>query len=477
MSVRLGRNVRKLIFWGGGALLAVAVLAGALAYAFFQIFYPAPPSPNFPPPHSLADAQRQDLDYFRHYLDYNKAYTPAKREKAGAMLAAYEAKAGTLSSAQFELAIASMVALSDNGHSADYEGAFRRRHNKLPCMLYHFSDGYYIVRARPACRSLLGARLLAVDGHGTTEIADRAYEYARGPRNHFDQFVTPFYLESPALLNAMGLAKSPDRVTLRVQMPDGSLREVPMAADPPDPKWSWWTYSDSYLSPQPAPTDGADWKPYLSADAKVPLFIADYGNPFHTAHWPGIFYASFRSNEDETGHPIAPFVDEVTKEIAAQNPRIVIVDLRFDQGGDMTTTADIMSHITTLAPSIRHVYILTSAWTFSAGEISAALAKAHGGDKVTILGTAVGDRLRFWAEGQTMTLPNSQIMMHYATGLHDYTKSCWAERGCFWTMLFYPMHLKTLAPDMTIPYSFADYRALRDPVLDYVLHSARGKAL
>ncbi len=466
--------MRKLIFWGGGALLAVVVLVGALAYAFFQIFYPSPPRANFPVPHSLADAQRQDLDYFRHYLDYNKAYTPAAREKAAAMLAADQAEAGTLSSAQFELAIARMVALSDNGHSADYEGAFRRRHNKLPCMLYHFSDGYYIIRARAACQSLLGARLLAVDGHRTTEIADRAYEYARGPRNHFDQFITPFYLESPALLNAMGLAKSPDHVTLRVLMRDGSLREVAMTADPPDPNWIWWTYSDSYLSPAPTATDGTDWKSYLPANAKVPLFIADYGNPFHTARWPGIFYAGFRSNEDETGHPIGPFVDAVKKEIAAQNPRVVIVDLRLDQGGNMTTTADLMSHITTLAPSIRHVYVLTSAWTFSAGIISAALAKAHGGDKVTIVGTPVGDRLRLWAEGGTMTLPNSKIMLHYATGLHDYTKSCFGERGCFWTMLFYPMQLKTLAPAVAIPYSFADYRALRDPVLAYVLKSAQG---
>jgi len=71
-----------------------------------------------------------------------------------------------------------------------------------------------------------------------------------------------------------------------------------------------------------------------------------------------------------------------------------------------------------------------------------------------------------------MTLPNSKIMLHYATGLHDYTKSCFGEPGCFWTMLFYPMQLDSLAPDVTIPYSFADYRALRDPVMDDVLNMA-----
>ena len=466
--------MRRLLLWGGGVLLVLLGLCAVLAYTFFQTFYPAPPGASYPPPRNRAEAQRQDLDYFRHYLDHNKAYTPSTRADALNMLNAFAAKAGTMSPAQFELAIAGMVALSDNGHSADYEGAFRRRHNKLPCMLYRFSDGYHIVRARPACVPLLGAKLLAIDGHKVGDIADRAYKYAGGPRNHFDQFVSPFYLESPELLKAMGLAASADRVLLHAEMPGGSIRDVPMTADPPDPDWKWWIYSDSYLSPQRAPTDSADWKPYLQTGAKLPLFIADYDNPFHTAHWPGVFYVGLRSNEDELGHPIAPFVDTVKKQIAAQNPRVVIVDLRFDQGGDFTTTAGLMSHITTLAPAISRVYVLTSAWTFSAGDIDVAFAKAHGEGKVIIVGEPMGDRLRLWAEGGTMTLPNSKIMVHYATGLHDYTKSCWLQRGCFWTMFFYPMQVKSTAPDVTIPYSFADYQALRDPVMDYVL-GATGK--
>jgi hypothetical protein len=88
---------------------------------------------------------------------------------------------------------------------------------------------------------------------------------------------------------------------------------------------------------------------------------------------------------------------------------------------------------------------------------------------VTIVGQQVGDRLRFWGEGGTMTLPNSGITLRFATGLHDYTRSCLGERGCYWIMRLFPMHLRTLAPEVIVPYTYADYRALRDPVLDYVL--------
>lgn len=68
-----------------------------------------------------------------------------------------------------------------------------------------------------------------------------------------------------------------------------------------------------------------------------------------------------------------------------------------------------------------------------------------------------------------MTLPNSGITLRFATGLHDYTRSCLGERGCYWIMRLFPMHLRTLAPEVIVPYTYADYRALRDPVLDYVL--------
>jgi hypothetical protein len=462
----------RIALWLGAALLVVLAALAALVYAFFHKFYPAVPRADYPPPRSAAEAQLQDLDYLRNYLEYNRTYTPVALAEATRLLQESVAQAGHMTPAQFDLAVARLAALADNGHSKVYPDVFRNRHNKLPCLLYHFSDGYYIVRARPACQPLLGARLVSIDGHPTAEIAERMFQYVLGPRSHYDQYYSPFYLESPELLNSAGLATAPDRVTLHVALPDGSEQDATLAADPPDPKWTWWVYSNFYLSTGAIPAAAPDWKSVLPADVQPPLFLADFSDPFRTASWPGIYYAGFRSNENEQGHPIGPFVKSVATAIASQRPRIVILDLRFDQGGDFTTTADLMSKVTQLAPTIERVYILTSGWTFSAGETSVALAKEHGGAKVTIVGEPLGDRLRLWAEGRNMTLPNSKLVLHYATGLHDYTRPCRGEPGCFWPTYFFPMHVTSVAPDIPIPYTFADYRALHDPVLTYVLTAA-----
>ena len=68
-----------------------------------------------------------------------------------------------------------------------------------------------------------------------------------------------------------------------------------------------------------------------------------------------------------------------------------------------------------------------------------------------------------------MVLPNSKLSIRFATGLHDYARSCWGQSGCFWPMYFFPMHVTTLEPDVGVGYTYADYVSLRDPSLDKVL--------
>lgn len=460
----------KIGLWVVGISAALSVVLGVLALVFFQTFYPDAPKAEYPSAQDVATAQQQDLDYFQNYFTLNKAYSPLTLEQAKALHGEALSNAGTYSPAAFTLAISRMVALSDNGHSSVSKRYLSTTNNRIPCRLYRFDDGYYVIRAKPACVELLGAKLLSIDGVPIDAVVDRAYAFMLGPRNHYDQFIAQLFLESPELLHAAGVIVQSDRFKLRVQMRDGSARDVAMMADAPDAK-SPFVYSDSYLPPRRIDGEDEEWTPLLPRDADMPQFLRDYDNPFHTAWWPDqqTFYVQFRSNVDEPGHPIDHFIARVDHEIVANTPRFIVLDLRLDQGGDFTKTASLMKRLATLTDSIEHVYVLTSAWTFSAGNVSLALVKEHGGDKVTVVGEAAGDRVRIWAEGGSFELPNSKIRAYYATGYHDYTKPCWGERGCFWVTLFFPMHVQSFEPDVTVPYTFDDYINLRDPMLEKAL--------
>lgn len=467
-------GIRRWVKWSGGLLLVVVLAGAGVVFAFLRTFYPDPPPPRYPAAADAATAQRQDLDYFRHYLDMNRSYSPQARERAEALRQEALEQAGSLSPAAFDLAVSRMVALADNGHSRVHPGPLSRSLARLPCRFYRFSDGFHVLRARPACAELLGAKLVAVDGHPAEEVAQRMYEYFGGPRNHYDQFAAVFFLESPPLLHAAGLAQSSERLRLRARLRDGSERELTIAADPPDadaPR----VYSDSYLSPQRIEHEAADWAALLPADAPLPLFLRDYATPFQSVPLDGgaIHYVQLRSNSDEPGHPIGEFLRRVEREIVAERPRAIVLDLRLDQGGNLLETTGFMRRLPTLTDSIEHVYVLTGAWTFSAGIVNLALLKEHAGGKLRVIGEPVGDRVRFWAEGGTLQLPHSKLAIGYATGLHDYAASCFGQAGCFWILWLYPTRVASFDPDLRVGYAFDDYVQLRDPVLDAALAAAR----
>jgi PAS domain-containing protein len=465
----------RIIIGSAATVAVIVVLVGVVGLAFFHTFYPSPPAAHLSGASDITTKQREDFDYLQNYFDLNRTFTVESRAHAEQLLAQYRERSGSLSDAQFDLAIAELVAFADNGHSRVEPGPLSRRHNRLPCRFYRFDDGYRIIRARPACAELLGAKVLQLDGRPIEDVTDGMFKYFGGPKNHYDQFAAMFFFESPELLNAAGLAEDANRLVLHVLLADGVERDVTVSADPPDAN-APHVYSDEYLSPIPIEKEPPDWKPLLAPDAKLPLFLQNYSTqPFQAEYWPDerIYYAQFRSNMDEPGHPIGEFVTRIEREIAADHPRTIVLDLRLDQGGNFVTTASLMKNLTKLSDSVEHAYVLISAWTFSAGNVSVALVKDHNADKVTLIGEPVGDRIRLWAEGGSLTLPHSGLVIGFATGLHDYSKSCFGESGCFWTMYFFPMHVQSFAPDIRVPYNFDDYVRLRDPVLECARELAR----
>jgi hypothetical protein len=115
-------RLRRVGLWIGYCLLVLVLGSGAIVFAFFHRFYPRAPPANFPLAHDLVTAQHQDLSYFRRYLNLDRAYSPDARRQATQLLTHHQTRAGSLTSAQFDLAISRMVALADNGHSAVYQG-------------------------------------------------------------------------------------------------------------------------------------------------------------------------------------------------------------------------------------------------------------------------------------------------------------------------------------------------------------------
>lgn len=112
--------------------------------------------------------------------------------------------------------------------------------------------------------------------------------------------------------------------------------------------------------------------------------------------------------------------------------------------------------------------MITDVATFSAGISSVGFVKQAAPRQITIVGEPNGDRLIFYGEPRDLTLPNSQIGMSYATGLHDYRHGCRWFGPCYWVNWFYPISVATLEPDLPAPLTFALVAAGRDPAMEAI---------
>ena len=409
-------------------------------------------------------AQLQDLEVVRtEYLPKEQAFSDATRALATAKLDAMEAQAGRLTPVQMLVGLAEIGALTDNAHSGvRYHDPRALPPLRLPLRLLWFPDGLLVARAQGADADLAGARIVRIEGRSLAQIYDRV-KALHGGKTVDRRKALAELLESGGVLQALGLAKAPDRLALTLRLPSGRLiertvRMTPQASQTPSAEF------ERLWSPQALPGEQG-WRAALPA-ARLPLYLQDADQPFRMVDLPALNarYIQFRSNEDEDGHPIAPFLAQVESAQKAEKRDTLILDLRFDIGGNISTTLGFMRGLPDAAG--KRVYLLVGPYTYSAGIISAAAVKKAGGDKVIVVGDEMGDRAHFWSEGDNVKLPNSGFRMRYTDGQWDLAHGCAGKVGCM--DHFLDVNFVNLAPAIPAPLTLAAYRSRRDPGLDAV---------
>jgi hypothetical protein len=413
------------------------------------------------------ESQLQDLAQLRRFVALDAAYSAVGRARALQAIGAAEAGAGTWSPADFELRAAGVAALADNGHSTVWSDARSSRMNRLPIRLLLLADGVFVVRAQAPGLDALGMRVEAMDGIATAEILRRLRVYRGGPDNLRD-FDDVSLLESPQLLHAADIARSDHEVTLTLS-DQGRARDLVLPGLAPvqgQPR----VRRLRYLSARPIGDEDAAWHSAFQG-RPIPLWLQQPDQAFRLAPLPALnaMYLQLKTNADaDDGEKISAFLDAARRTLTAAQPENVILDMRFDGGGDYTKTSSFMSDLPKMTRSPGRVFVITHTTTFSAGISSVGFLKQAAPAQVTIVGEPNGDRLIFYGEPRHMTLPNSGIGMSYATGLHDYLHGCRWFGPCYWLNWIFPISVPTLAPDLAAPLSFRLLAGGRDPAIEAI---------
>jgi len=318
-----------------------------------------------------------------------------------------------------------------------------------------------VARAAPPQQELLGARVLSIDGHPPDELFERLRPLAGGPDN-YRRWNLNLFLERAELLHALGLADAPDRLKLSLALRDGSevTREIAMIPRAEAPRGA---EPARFLSGAPYGNEAVHgWKGFSVAPAE-PLYLQDPDRLFRIVELPdsAALYVQFRAHYGTEEEPIEEFLKIATAKIAEAKPEHLVLDLRFDGGGDISKTIAFFNGLAAAVPG--RIYVIVSRLTFSAGIVAAALVEQSAPDRVQIVGEPVGDRLRFWSEGRHVCLPESNYCMKLTDGLWDLVKGWAQEPGCYGDT--WGGRVPDLDPDLAAPLLAESWLLGADPAM------------
>lgn len=271
----------------------------------------------------------------------------------------------------------------------------------------------------------------------------------------------------------MGVALAPDRLRIEAVAPSGNgisrtIAFHPVAEAPPG-----MTFHQLWSGEALPGAVAKGWRDARDGKAQ-PFYLTDPGQTFRIVDLPewDAHYVQFRSNLDAE-RPLSAFAAEVRERLARSSRQNLVVDLRFNTGGNIDLTRGLLRDMATAVPG--RIYVLTGQLTFSAGIVSASALKHDAPGRVEILGEEVGDRLRFWSEAGRPCLPNSGVCISASRGYWDLVDGCKDEEpNCYGDR--FDAASGSLRPDVEARTTVRDWLSGRDPVLE-ALGRRLGKSL
>jgi hypothetical protein len=400
----------------------------------------------------------------RDFLAPSRSFSDTARAEAESRLVKLEETKVDVSVASFGLEACRIAALADDGHTACNLWNLAGKYPAVPWNLAPLGNGIYVIGTTAENEDLLGARLVGVEGQPIDAVKDMAASLRGGTASYRALALLPV-VYTPALLHALGIAHSPDAVTYQFATRDGHAIERSLSAAPPPAEWRW-------LVPQ----------------ERTPWAWQKLDEPFRLRDAPELdaVIVQLRRNNNFAGRSLAEFLRSADVEIKKRKRRNIVVDLRFDDGGDLTKTRDFMVGLPARVGRHKgHVFALLGPRTFSAGISSAAYLKQAGGKRVVLVGEPPGDRMVFFAEGPTVVLPHSQLELTAATARHDYHDACRAFDDCFvgvaqpgkhtgspakleGLVARHPIAIASLEPDVPASFTLDAFMSGHDPALDAI---------
>jgi hypothetical protein len=412
-------------------------------------------------------AWRQDLELaVSEFLAKDRSFSPEERSQFRREIENLRHSVDRRSDEQIIVGLARAIALSGNAYTRAYILRNRGYLRRYPIRVWWFRDGLFVVKAKPEHRDLLGLEIKSIARRNVSRLAKTVEPLFAG-NDSWDRYMSTYSLTSPDVLLGLDLIEGDGAAEFVFHDKTGrAMKRViePLPLERLDrPTEAWWDLSPLH------PGNQSPWESVLPRDAQqLPLYLQNPTKNYWFIHLPNqkALYFQFNRASPMPDESVEAFSKRLLDAVAELQPEKLIVDIRFNTGGNLQLGSALFEHLATLplAQDRARFFVIVGRNTFSAGITHVAQLKQL--SQPTFVGEAVGDVLDFWSEGGNVVLPNSKLILHYADRFHAYSTIDYPNLKQYF---YLDLNVESVDPDIWIEQSSVDYLTLRDPALETIL--------
>lgn len=375
---------------------------------------------------------RADLQHLADELPkrHPNLFFKLKREVFDREVAALNDAIPKLSDGETKAALIRLVASIGDGHTSIRWSPERF----YPISFYQFGNDLHVIAAAEEYGQTVGMRLAKIGSQPIEKAKAILSEVISHDNDQWLKAQLPSVLPAADLLFSLRLLPAATEGRFLFADAGGGEYAVTLKAVAPDAKV---TYSRA-LDP-----------------AKAPLYLRKQEQNYWYEYLPAVktLYLNYNRCQEMKDRPFKPFAEEILAFVEANAIERFVIDLRRNGGGSESVFFPLLFKLREHPKLDRkgRLFVVIGRRTFSSGFGNARSLKSS--TQAILIGEPTGQKPNAFGEVRNFQLPHSKLTVNHSTK--------------FWKRM--EGDPQTLAPDIAVEPTFADYAAGRDPVLDAIL--------
>ncbi len=286
------------------------------------------------------DQWREDLRYLAEQMPKvhkNAFHTISKKQFEAAVKKLYK-QIPSLKRHQIIVELSRLTAMIGDGHTDLWLGHDAIGFHQYPLRVYLFDEGLYLQAVESRYAEFVGNQIVKIGKLPAEKAFEKVSEILARDNEFYLKAYTPRYLNSPEILNALGIMDDMNKGEYTVRDKTGKLTTLTFSPGNTNDDLNSWsveapqnTFSDKFVNAR-------------KFDKNTPLYLKDVQDIFWYEYLPDskMLYVKVNTIRNKSDETIEAFADRVFQVVDEKNVEKFVLDIRQNGGGNQSRAAELL---------------------------------------------------------------------------------------------------------------------------------------